>query len=75
MTTLATANTIHDDTGNETDGEGRQLKSYILNAGTHTCTPYVSVRLVPDVKGSRFENNRQIAKVKTRAVDRTLFPL
>ena len=42
--------------------------------GTHTCNPYVSVRLVPDVRGTQFQSNR-IAKVKTRAVERTLFPL
>ena len=42
--------------------------------GIHTCNPYISVRLVPDVQGTKYQRNK-IVKVKTKTSDRTLFPL
>ena len=44
------------------------------NGSNGMCNPYVSIRLVPDVDGSRF-HQRGLKKVKTSVKHRTLFPL
>ena len=41
---------------------------------SQTCNPYVSIRLVPDLDGTRFRLNG-VPKVKTKIQERTLFPL
>ena len=41
---------------------------------SQTCNPYVSIRLVPDIDGTRFRQNG-VPKVKTKIEERTLFPL
>ena len=41
---------------------------------SQSCNPYVSVRLVPDIDGTRFRLNGA-PKVKTKIQEGTLFPL
>ena len=41
---------------------------------SQSCNPYVSIRLVPDIDGTRFRLNG-VPKVKTKIQERTLFPL
>ena len=41
---------------------------------SQSCNPYVSVRLVPDIDGTRFRLNGA-PKVKTKIQESTLFPL
>ena len=51
------------------------LFSTVIGIGSNgMCNPYVSIRLVPDVDGSRF-HLRGLKKVKTSVKHRTLFPL
>ena len=51
------------------------MTSTVIGIGSNgMCNPYVSIRLVPDVDGSRF-HLRGLKKVKTNVKHRTLFPL
>jgi len=51
------------------------VTSSVMGVGSNgMCNPYVSIRLVPDIDGNRFQN-RGLRKVKTSVKHRTLFPL
>merc|ERR1712141_554215 len=41
---------------------------------SQTCNPYISMRLVPDIDGTRFRLNG-VPKLRTKVQERTLFPL
>ena len=51
------------------------MTSTVIGIGSNgMCNPYVSIRLVPDIDGTRF-HLRGLKKVKTSVKHRTLFPL